>query len=198
MISRDLRGRGIKNARVLDAFARVPRHVFVPAVSARAAYGDHPIPIGNGQTISQPYIVALMAELASIKPEDRVLEIGTGSGYQAAILAQLSSEVFSVEVVSALHNRAKETLLSVGCSGVRLREGDGAEGWSEFAPFQVIVVSAASVQVPHELVRQLGEGGRMVIPVGAAHDTQWLMRLTKRGGEVVSERLVPVRFVPFV
>ena len=198
MVSRHLRGRGISDPRVLDAFARVPRHAFVPAVSARDAYGDFPIPIGHGQTVSQPYIVALMVELAAISGGDRVLEIGTGSGYQTAILAQLTNEVYSIEIVPALLGRARETLASIGCEGCHLREGDGAEGWGEFAPFKAIVVSAAPAQVPVELLRQLDEGGRLVIPVGAAHETQHLMRLTKRSGEILSERISAVRFVPFV
>jgi protein-L-isoaspartate(D-aspartate) O-methyltransferase len=198
MVARDIRGRGIIDARVIEALANVPRHRFVDGAAPRDAYGDFPLPIGHAQTVSQPYIVALMVELAAISDGDRVLEIGTGCGYQTAILAEITPEVFTVEIIPELHERALSTLAAIGCTTVRSRLGDGNDGWPGCAPFDAIVVSAAPVAVPPSLEDQLKEGGRLVIPIGLEGDTQQLMRFVKRRGRLVGERIAPVRFVPLV
>lgn len=198
MVSRDIRGRGIADARVIEAFSVVPRHKFVPEAPPRDAYGDFPVPIGHRQTVSQPYIVALMVELAGIKNGDRVLEIGTGCGYQTAILAHLTPEVFTVEIIPELFERARATLASIGCTTVRPRLGDGNDGWAEWAPYDAIIVSAAPVAVPPELEQQLADGGRLVVPIGIEGETQQLMRFVRRGGRLEGERVTPVRFVPLV
>lgn len=198
MVARDLRGRGIRDARVLDAFAAVPRHVFIPGAEPRNAYGDFPLPIGHGQTISQPYIVALMVELAAIRKEDRVLEIGTGCGYQTAILARLAREVFTVEIVPELLERARQTLASLRCGNVRFLLADGAQGWEGCAPFDAIIVSAAPVAVPPALERQLQEGGRLIVPVGPEGEVQTLMRIVRSGSRMEAKRVSSVRFVPLV
>lgn len=198
MVERDIRGRGINDARVIDAFAAVPRHIFLPGAAPRDAYGDFPVPIGHRQTVSQPYIVALMVELAAIAPGDRVLEIGTGCGYQTAILAQLTPDVCTVEIIPGLHERARATLAALGGAGVRMRLGDGNDGWPEWAPYDAIVVSAAPVAVPPALGDQLKEGGRLVVPVGLEGGAQQLMRFIRRGGRLVGESIAPVRFVPLV
>lgn len=198
MVARDLKGRGITDARVLAAFSSVPRHAFLPDVSPARAYGDFPVPIGHGQTVSQPYIVALMVALAEIEPGDRVLEIGTGCGYQTAILASLTPEVFTVEIVPGLLDRAKATLAALGVSSVRFRGGDGNEGWAQWAPYRAILVSAAPATVPPGLVGQLAEAGRMVIPIGPEGGAQRLMRFTRRGALLDAERITDVRFVPLV
>jgi protein-L-isoaspartate(D-aspartate) O-methyltransferase len=198
MIARDLRGRGIVDARVIEAFDAVQRHRFIPDAAPRDAYGDFPVPIGHKQTVSQPYIVALMVELAAIRSGDRVLEIGTGCGFQTAILAHLTPHVFTIEIIPELFKRAREALAAVGCETVRLRLGDGHEGWEEKAPFDAIIVSAAPVVVPPALERQLNDGGRLVIPIGVEGGTQQLMRLTKHGERLDEERVTPVRFVPLV
>jgi protein-L-isoaspartate(D-aspartate) O-methyltransferase len=198
MVARDIRGRGIVDARVIEAFATVPRHRFIPEAAPRDAYGDFPVPIGHRQTVSQPYIVALMVELAAIARGDRVLEIGTGCGYQTAILAHVTPEVFTVEIIPELHDRARATLAALGCTTVRARRGDGNEGWAEHAPYDAIIVSAAPVAVPPALEDQLREGGRLVIPIGLEGEAQQLMRFVKRQGRLVGERITPVRFVPMV
>jgi protein-L-isoaspartate(D-aspartate) O-methyltransferase len=186
---------GTLDLRVLEALRAVPRHAFVPDEAAKAAYADRPLPIGLGQTISQPYIVALMTHLVDAKPGDRVLEIGTGSGYQAAVLAQLVGEVYSVEIVETLARRAGETLSRLGYGNVITRIGDGYQGWAEHAPYDAIVVTAAPDHVPPELVTQLKPGARLVIPVGTLF--QDLMVVTKAAdGRTTSTSIVPVRFVP--
>lgn len=188
------RGRDIRDERVLEAMGRVPRHEFVPEEVRGEAYADRPLPIGWGQTISQPFIVAFMTEQVAPRREHRVLEIGTGSGYQAAVLAELAGEVFSVEIVEPLARRAEEVLRRLGYENVRVKVGDGYEGWPEAAPFDAIVVTCAPDAVPRPLVEQLREGGRMIIPVGRWH--QELVLLEKRGGELVRREVLPVRFVP--
>ncbi|MCX7893413.1 MAG: protein-L-isoaspartate(D-aspartate) O-methyltransferase [Burkholderiales bacterium] len=185
--------------RVTAAMGRVPRHEFVPPSLAAQAYANRPLPIGAGQTISQPFIVALMTELAAPGPGSRVLEVGTGSGYQAAILAELAGEVYSIEIVESLARRAGETLGRLGYRNIRLRVGDGYRGWPEAAPFDAIVVTAAPDHVPPALVEQLKPGGRLVIPVGPQSAVQELMVIEKLpDGRTVETRKLPVRFVPLV
>jgi protein-L-isoaspartate(D-aspartate) O-methyltransferase len=190
-------GRPAFAAPVIDAFLRVPRHRFVPASEVRNAYRDRPLPIGYGQTISQPYIVALMTDLANPKPDHVVLEIGTGSGYQAAILAELVARVCTIEIVEPLARQAAARLADLGYAKVQTRVGDGYHGWEECGPFDAILVTAAASHVPAPLVRQLKAGGRMVIPVGAPFLAQQLMLVEKRAdGTVLTRQILPVAFVP--
>jgi protein-L-isoaspartate(D-aspartate) O-methyltransferase len=196
MIDEQLRPRGIRDERVLAAMSRVPREEFVPENLRGASYEDQPLPIGHGQTISQPYIVAFMTEHLEPKPQDRVLEIGTGSGYQAAILAELVAEVFSIEIVEPLASRAATTLDRLGYKNVHVKAGDGYQGWPEHAPFDSIIVTCAPDHVPKPLVDQLKEGGRMIVPVGAAGGNQELYLLEKRAGSMRQRAVLPVRFVP--
>jgi protein-L-isoaspartate(D-aspartate) O-methyltransferase len=182
---------------VLAAMRRTPRHAFVPAELRDLAYTDQPLPIGYGQTISQPFIVALMTDLLDVGPGDRALEIGTGSGYQAAVLAEVGAEVRSIEIVPELGERATATLRSLGYPNVATTVGDGYHGWPEHAPYDGIVVTAAASHVPAPLIAQLAPGGRMVIPIGGAFATQQLMLIEKRpDGSLTSRQLLPVRFVP--
>jgi protein-L-isoaspartate(D-aspartate) O-methyltransferase len=196
MVARQLRARDITSPRVLDAMARVPRHLFVPVNERARAYADHPLPIGYGQTISQPYIVAFMTQAVDPSPTARVLEIGTGSGYQAAVLAELAGEIYSIEIVPELAERARTTLESLGYERVHVRTGDGYAGWPEHAPFDRIVVTAAPETIPPTLVDQLAVGGRMAIPVG--RDLQQLQILEKTADGLRTLRTLPVRFVPMV
>jgi len=197
MVTEQLHARGITDARVLQAMREVPRHLFVPADLVRDAYADMPLPIGHGQTISQPYIVALMTALARPQTGDRALEIGTGSGYQAAVLSRLVNRVHTIELVEPLAREAAKQLAHY--TNVTTRVGDGYAGWPEEAPFDVILVTAAPAQVPPPLVEQLKPGGRLVIPVGATSDVQELRLIEKRADGTVAERSVaPVRFVPLV
>lgn len=198
MVERDLVGRGIVDERVLEAMRTVPRHRFVDPDDAAGAYGDHPIPIGHGQTISQPYIVALTAELARVRPTDRVLDVGTGSGYAAAVLALLAAEVWSIEVVPELAARADRTLTELGYGNVHVRTGDGWAGLPDEAPFDAITVAAAADEVPTALTDQLADGGRLVIPVGPVHGTQRLLRIERRRDRIMTEHIIDVRFVPLV
>ncbi len=187
---------GIERA-VLDAIAQVPRHELVPANVAPHAYDDRPLPIGYGQTISQPYIVALMTDLLAVGPGDRVLEVGTGSGYQAAVLAALGCTVFTIEIVPALARRAAGDLARIGSQAVTVRQGDGYFGWPDQGPFDAVVVTAAASHIPPPLVAQLKPGGRMVIPVGPPFYVQHLVLVAKAAdGSVTTRRLLPVRFVP--
>lgn len=189
-------GRNIRNARVLAAMAKVPRHLFVPEAVRAEAYEDHPLPIGYGQTISQPYIVAYMTELLDPRPADKALEVGTGSGYQAAVLGELVKEVYTIEIVEPLGLRARETLRNLGYTNVHVRIGDGYKGWPEAAPFDCIIVTCAPDHVPPPLIEQLREGGRMVIPVGGFLGGQQLVLLKKEGGELIRKATLPVVFVP--
>jgi protein-L-isoaspartate(D-aspartate) O-methyltransferase len=175
----------------------VQRHLFVPPLQRAYAYENRPLPIGHGQTISQPYIVALMTELLGVKPGDRVLEIGTGSGYQAAVLAELGAEVYTIEIVEPVGLAGAQALREAGYGRVKTRIGDGYAGWPEAAPFDAVIVTAAPAAIPAPLVAQLKTGGRMVVPVGAAHETQQLMVGVKRAdGTLEERRTLPVRFVP--
>ncbi|RME95900.1 MAG: protein-L-isoaspartate(D-aspartate) O-methyltransferase [Verrucomicrobia bacterium] len=187
-------GRDITDPRVLAAMRKVPRHEFVPESERRWAYADHPLPIGEGQTISQPYIVAFMTEQLRPRPEDRVLEIGTGSGYQAAVLAELVREVYTIEIVESLGRRARETLERLGYTNVHVRIGDGYLGWPEAAPFDAIIVTCAPDRIPPPLIEQLKDGGRMIIPVGRG--VQELVLVEKHGGQIERRAVLPVRFVP--
>ncbi|MCL4789700.1 MAG: protein-L-isoaspartate(D-aspartate) O-methyltransferase [Verrucomicrobia bacterium] len=197
MVSQQLTvpGRDITNARVLSAMRKVPRHELVPASLRAQAYGDYPLPIGFGQTISQPFIVAFMTEKLDPKSTDKVLEIGTGSGYQAAVLAELVREVYTIEIVEPLARRAEADLKRLGYTNVFVRAGDGYKGWPEAAPFDAIIVTCAPERVPQALVDQLREDGRMIIPVGPAGN-QELYLLRKKNGAVERRAVLPVRFVP--
>jgi protein-L-isoaspartate(D-aspartate) O-methyltransferase len=194
MVDEQLRARGIRDPRVLDAMARVPRHLFVPEDERGEAYGDHPLPIGHGQTISQPYIVAFMTEALRLEPTHRVLEIGTGSGYQAAVLAELAGEVFTIEIIEALASSARQTLADAGYRNVTVRAGNGYLGWPEHAPFDRIIVTAAPDDVPPALVEQLKMDGLMAIPVGTTWQELRILRRTVTGMETLAT--LPVRFVP--
>ena len=183
--------------RVMAAMGKVPRHEFVPAIQRSNAYRNRPLPIGYGQTISQPYIVALMSDLIKPQAGDRVLELGTGSGYQAAILAELTGHVYSIEIIEALGKQADERLSRLGYDNITLRLGDGYSGWEEHAPFDAIVVTAAASHVPPPLVAQLKPGGRMIIPVGSRFLTQQLVLIEKApGGQLITRQILPVKFVP--
>jgi protein-L-isoaspartate(D-aspartate) O-methyltransferase len=188
-------GRNITDPRVLAVMRQVPRHEFVPEPLRPRAYDDGALPIGYGQTISQPYVVAFMTEQLRLQPTDRVLEIGTGSGYQAAVLAGLVAEVFTMEIIEPLARRAGLDLLRLGCANVRVRTGDGHRGWPEAAPFDAIIVTCAPELVPPPLVTQLKEGGRMIIPVGPL-EQQELVLLRKQGGALEQREVLSVRFVP--
>jgi protein-L-isoaspartate(D-aspartate) O-methyltransferase len=196
MVREQLEGEGISDTAVLQAMRRVPRHLFVPQELLEYAYADRPLPIGYDQTISQPYIVGLMTELLALKRGHRVLEVGTGSGYQAAVLAEIAESVWSIEIIEPLATSARERLQGLGYGRVNVRWGDGYLGWPEHAPFDGIIVTAAAEQIPEPLLQQLKEGGRMVIPVGAAFSIQNLMLVEKRGGAIIQRSVAAVRFVP--
>jgi protein-L-isoaspartate(D-aspartate) O-methyltransferase len=194
MVRDQIERRGVRDARVLAAMAEVPRHLFVPESLRGRAYEDGPLPIGGGQTISQPYIVAFMTEAARLRPGDRVLEVGTGSGYQAAVLASIAAHVYTIEIRSELAEEARARLAALGYRNVTVRAGDGHAGWAEEAPFDAVMVTAAPEAVPPALVAQLATGGRLVIPIGS--EDQQLVRLTRTPDGVERETLLPVRFVP--
>ena len=194
MVERQIAARGVSDERLLAAMRSVPRHELVPPDARRYAYSDHPLPIGEGQTISQPYIVAYMTEQLQLKGEERVLEIGTGSGYQAAVLAELCKTVYTIEIVPALATRAKKDLERLGYDNIETRQGDGYRGWPEKAPFDAIILTAAPERIPQPLVEQLEVGGRMILPVGGHY--QQLMLITRDEEGVRHSRLIPVRFVP--
>lgn len=196
MVRLQIEARGIRDTAVLRAMRMVPRHLFVPDAPLARAYGDYPLPIGLGQTISQPYIVAFMAEAAEIAPGDRVLEVGTGSGYGAAVLAELATEVRTIEIVPELAERARGILSSLGYVNVEVRTGNGWAGWPESAPYDAIVVTAAPDEIPAKLVEQLGLGGTLVVPVGETFQNLLVLRKTPEGLEEVAS--LPVRFVPMV
>ncbi len=196
MVERDLRRRGIKDPRVLEVMGSIPRQQFVPKELWSAAYEDRPLPIGSGQTISQPYIVALMTELLELRGNEGVLEIGTGSGYQTAVLARMAERVYSIEIIPALSEQAGNILAQLGFTNVELKVGDGFFGWEERGPFDAILVTAAAFKVPDRLWRQLKEGGRLVMPLGEEGRTQRLIRVKKIKGKQVVEDFSAVLFVP--
>jgi protein-L-isoaspartate(D-aspartate) O-methyltransferase len=194
MVETQIKARGVKDPHVLSALLKVERHRFVPKEYLNSAYSDQPLPIGGGQTISQPYIVALMTELLELKGGEKVLEIGTGSGYQAAILAELAQEVYSIEIVESLASGARNRLLELGYKNIKVKAGDGYLGWPEVAPFDAIIITCAPDHIPKPLIEQLKEGGRMVVPVGTY--TQELKRIVKRSGKMETTDVIPVVFVP--
>ena len=196
MVADQLRARDVGDERVLAAVSRVERHRFIPEDARSESYEDHPVPIGYGQTISQPYIVGFMTQALDVEPQHRVLEIGTGCGYQTAVLAELARQVFSIEVVPELAAHARETLTDLGYAKVHLRVGDGYDGWPEEAPFDRILGAAAPREIPPVLVDQLADAGILVMPVGDWH--QEIRVIQKRGGQVQSRDVLPVRFVPMV
>ena len=196
MVEQDIKGRGIRDRKVLAAMGKVPRHLFVGNLQRWQAYGDHPLPIGEGQTISQPYVVALMTEALHLKPSDRVLEIGTGSGYQAAVLAELVQSVFTIEIRKRLSETAERRLRELGYRNVRVRYGDGYFGWEEAAPFDAIIVTAAANHIPPSLIKQLKDGGRLILPLGSTVYSQTLTLISKRGDRLDVEQLGGVAFVP--
>ncbi len=196
MVETQIEARGIKGPRILEVMRRIPRHLFVPENLRLEAYADEPLPIGEGQTISQPYIVAYMTEKLELRGPERVLEVGTGSGYQTAVLAELAEFVFSVEVVESLSLRAREVLGGLGYSNIRFRVGDGNSGWEEHAPYEAIIVTAAAQDVPAALRRQLKDGGRMILPLGTF--SQELVLIVREGDKFHQSELLPVRFVPLL
>jgi protein-L-isoaspartate(D-aspartate) O-methyltransferase len=194
MVATQIAARGVRDEKTLAAMRSVPRHEFVPPAGRREAYGDHPIPIGHGQTISQPYIVAFMTEALSLHGGERVLEVGTGSGYQAAVVARIAAEVFSIEIVAPLAEESAERLRRLGFDNVHVRAGDGYLGWPEAAPFDAVIVTAAAPRIPEPLKEQLRDGGRLIVPVG--EEWQELVLLTRHGERFEERRVLPVRFVP--
>ncbi len=197
MVESQLRARGVKDERVLDAMARVPRHEFAPEPYRSQAYEDHPLPIGEGQTISQPYIVALMLEALALSPSDRVLEVGTGSGYVTALLAELAARVFSVERHASLADSARDLLARLGYANVKVIVGDGSEGFAEAAPYDAMIVSAAAGEIPHALLAEMAEGGRLIIPVGPPESQQLQLIRMENGQPRIALREL-CRFVPLV
>lgn len=196
MVRKQIESRGVSDPRVLDAMRSVKRHLFVPSPLVDVAYQDGPLPIGHGQTISQPYIVAYMTEALHLEPADKVFEVGTGSGYQAAVLAEIVDQVYTIEILEPLAESAEERLAELGYENVHVKYGDGYQGWPEFAPFDAIIVTAAPDQIPQKLIEQLKVGGRMVLPVGTFYQELKLITRTEDG--IREERLIPVRFVPMV
>lgn len=197
MVDKQIAGRGITDRKTIESLRKVPRHLFVPWNLQNQAYDDTPLPIGYGQTISQPYIVALMTEAVKPAAGKKALEIGTGSGYQAAVLAQIVDTVYSVEIVPELAKESAERFRQLGYGNIVSKLGDGYKGWPEHAPYDIIIVTAAPAEIPSPLISQLSEGGRLVIPVGSSYTYQDLILAIKRNGKVVERRLTSVRFVPF-
>lgn len=198
MVRRHMAARGVRDRTVLEAMETVPRHLFVPENLRSEAYADHPLPIGEGQTISQPYVVALMTEALALEGKERVLEIGTGSGYQAAVLAEIVSEVYSMEIIPLLADRARATLKRTGYDAVQVKTGDGYEGWPEKSPFDAIIVTAAANHIPPPLLDQLAQGGRLILPLGRTAHVQVLTLVTKGKDGLVVDQMGGVRFVPMV
>ena len=196
MVESQIKSRGVRDPRVLSAMLKVERHLFVPKEFQNSAYSDQPIPIGEGQTISQPYIVALMTELLELKGGERVLEVGTGSGYQAAILAELGVEVYTIEIVEKLASSAQKVLLELRYQNIKVKAGDGYLGWPEAAPFDAIIVTCAPDHIPKPLLDQLKESGRMVVPVGTY--SQELKKIVKKSGKAETTDIIPVIFVPMI
>lgn len=198
MVKEQIIARGVKDTRVLNAMKKVPRHLFVTSKNRIFSYGDFPLSIGEGQTISQPYIVAFMTESLKLTGDDKVLEIGTGSGYQAAILAELARAVYTIEIIPTLGERAQQTLNALGYKNIHVKIGDGYNGWPEMAPFDAVIVTCAPEKIPVALVEQLREGGRMIIPVGKEGSIQKLVKATKKGGKIETRKEMDVRFVPMI
>ena len=197
MVKTQIMDRGISHVKTIQAMKKVPRHLFVPKKSQDDAYGDYPLAIGHGQTISQPYIVAYMTEVAQPSARKSVLEIGTGSGYQAAILAEIADTVYTIEIIPELANESAARFKTLGYDNIIVRSGDGYHGWPDHAPFDIIIVTAAPNEIPEPLIDQLAEGGRLVIPVGKPSAVQELILLVKKNGKIDRRRLTLVRFVPF-
>ena len=197
MVSDQIEDRGIHDQQVLRAMREVERHWFVPENNRSNSYEDRPLGIGYGQTISQPYIVAYMTEMLKLQPNYRVLEIGTGSGYQAAVLAKIVREVYTIEIVTQLGDSAAARLKRLGYKNISVKNADGYHGWTENAPFDAIMVTAAAEFIPPPLIQQLKDGGKMIIPIGSPYLTQWLMLVEKKNGKMTTKRLIPVSFVPF-
>src|SRR5688500_8491304 len=197
MVKKQIEKRGVKDAATLAALRKTPRHLFVPKSIIDDAYDDRPLPIGYGQTISQPFIVAYMTEIVKPKPDHRILEIGTGSGYQAAVLAEIIKEVYTIEIVDSLGSQARNRLSQLNYKNITVKTGDGYYGWKDKSPFDAIVVTAAAEHIPPPLIEQLKEGGRMIIPVGSPFMVQQLMLVEKKNGKARTTSLMPVRFVPF-
>jgi len=197
MVTQQIISRGVSDQPTLQAMRKVPRHLFVPKEYESEAYDDNPLPIGYGQTISQPYIVAYMTEVAEPDPSKTVLEIGTGSGYQAAVLAETVKSVYSIEIIPELALESAERLKKLGYKNITVKYGDGYKGWKEYSPYDIIIVTAAAEQIPQPLIDQLAENGKLVIPVGAPLAVQELILLIKKDGEIEKRRLAFVRFVPF-
>ena len=197
MVEKQIRKRGIRDRVILDSFRKVPRHRFVPEDLKYLAYNDHPLPIGEAQPISQPYIVAFMTEALNLSRSDKILEIGTGSGYQAAILGELCDSVFTIEIIASLGNRAKLLLEELDYQNIKVKVGDGYLGWEAYAPFDAIIVTCAPTREPSNLKNQLKEGGRMIIPVGSSY-SQNLVLLRKANNQLLEEKILPVLFVPMV
>jgi len=196
MVKYDIEGRGIKDKRVLDAMLKIPRHLFVDEDYRKHAYGDHPLPIDAKQTISQPYIVALMTEAVKLKANDRILEIGTGSGYQAAVLAELAAEIYTIEIKKVLAEKSASLLKKLGYKNITVKHGDGYFGWKAHAPFNVIIITAAANKVPQPLIDQLKQGGCMILPLHSTDYYQTLTIFRKKDNKLVKEEIIPVRFVP--
>lgn len=196
MVETQISRRGIRDERILNAMLKVKRHLFVPERNRSQAYTDRALPIAEGQTISQPYIVALMTESLELKPGQRVLEIGTGSGYQAAVLGELAGEVYSIEIIKPLADSARQLLTGLGYKNITVKHGDGYAGWREHAPYDAVIVTAAPAEIPTALVEQLKTGGRMIVPVGA--EEQDLILITKTAQGIAQKNIIPVRFVPMV
>ncbi len=198
MIEHDIKGRGIKDKRVLDAMGKILRHLFVDKSLRNKAYADHPLPIGEGQTISQPYVVALMTEALQLKQTDKVLEIGTGSGYQAAVLAEIVKEVYTIEIRKSLADMATKRLEDLGYHNVKVKYADGYFGWKEYAPFDAIIITASANHIPPPLIKQLKEGGRLILPLGSTLYYQTLTLVIKRKGDLDVEQMGAVSFVPMI
>jgi protein-L-isoaspartate(D-aspartate) O-methyltransferase len=197
MVSEQIENRGITNQATLNSMRKVLRHKFVPPNLVERAYNDSPLPIGYGQTISQPYIVAYMTAAINPKPKQKVLEVGTGSGYQAAVLSEIVEEIYTIEIITELYNSSNKRLKELGYKNVFCKNSDGYHGWKEFAPFDAIVVTAAAEYIPPPLIEQLKDGGKMIIPVGSPFLNQTLILVEKNGEEITTTSLLPVRFVPF-
>lgn len=198
MVENDIKRRGIKDKKVLDVMGRIPRHLFVDENLRNRAYADYPLPIGEGQTISQPYVVALMTEALRLKPADKVLEIGTGSGYQAAVLSEIAKEIYTIEIRKSLADTAARRLKDLGYRNVKVKYADGYFGWEEYSPFDAIVITAAANHIPPPLIKQLKEGGRLIIPLGSTVYYQTLTLVTKKKGDLDVEQMGPVAFVPMI